>query len=54
LMAYSKGMPGGRQLRYELQQVTSLEQLGHVREQHLSQSGEFAWASDEEAAVLAG
>jgi tRNA-dihydrouridine synthase B len=54
LMAYSKGMPGGRQLRNELQQVTRLEQLKHVREQHLSQSGEFAWAADEEAVALVG
>jgi tRNA-dihydrouridine synthase B len=51
LMAYSKGMPGGRQLRNELQQVTSLDQLERVREQHLSRSGEFAGAADEEAIV---
>jgi tRNA-dihydrouridine synthase B len=49
LMAYSKGMPGGRQLRSELQQVTKLAQLEKVREQHLRQLPEFAWTADEEA-----
>jgi tRNA-dihydrouridine synthase B len=35
LMAYSKGMPGGRSLRAELQQVSSMAQLGAISERHL-------------------
>ena len=40
LMAYSKGMPGGRTLRSELQQVSSLAQLQAISERHLKLSGE--------------
>jgi len=35
LMAYSKGMPGGRLVRGELQQVKSLMQLEWIAERHL-------------------
>ena len=35
LMAYSKGMPGGRLVRGELQQVKSLMQLEGIAEGHL-------------------
>lgn len=35
LMAYSKGMPGGRQLRCELQQVTALAQVEELAARHL-------------------
>jgi tRNA-dihydrouridine synthase B len=37
LMAYSKGMPGGRTLRAELQQVSSVAQLKAISERHLEQ-----------------
>ena len=40
LMAYSKGMSNGRQLRSELQQVTKIAELEEIRERHLSQSDE--------------
>ena len=36
LMAYSKGMPGGRQLRSELQRVTKIQELEQIRERHLT------------------
>jgi tRNA-dihydrouridine synthase B len=35
LMAYSKGMPGGRLLRGELQQVVSVAQLEEISQRHL-------------------
>jgi tRNA-dihydrouridine synthase B len=35
LMAYSKGMPGGRLVRGELQQVKSVAQLEEIAEKHL-------------------
>jgi tRNA-dihydrouridine synthase B len=35
LMAYSKGMPGGRTLRAELQQVSSVAQVEAISERHL-------------------
>ena len=41
LMAYSKGMPESRQLRCELQQVSSIADLETVRDRHLSQVREF-------------
>jgi tRNA-dihydrouridine synthase B len=37
LMAYSKGMPGGRTLRAELQQVSSVAQLKAISERHLEE-----------------
>jgi tRNA-dihydrouridine synthase B len=37
LMAYSKGMPGGRTLRGELQQVSSVAQLEAISERHLEE-----------------
>jgi tRNA-dihydrouridine synthase B len=37
LMAYSKGMPGGRTLRAELQQVSSVAQLKAISEHHLAE-----------------
>jgi tRNA-dihydrouridine synthase B len=37
LMAYSKGMPGGRMLRAELQQVISVAQLATIAERHLEE-----------------
>jgi hypothetical protein len=43
LMAYSKGMPGGRTLRPELQQVSSVAQLEAISERHL------AWLNSENA-----
>jgi tRNA-dihydrouridine synthase B len=36
LMTYSKGMPGGRTLRAELQQVSSVAQLEVISERHLA------------------
>jgi tRNA-dihydrouridine synthase B len=42
LMAYSKGMPNGRPLRSELQQVTRIAQLEQIRERHLRESKEEA------------
>jgi tRNA-dihydrouridine synthase B len=36
LMAYSKGMPGGRSLRAELQKVVSLDTLDRIADQHLA------------------
>jgi tRNA-dihydrouridine synthase B len=42
LMAYSKGMPNGRQLRSELQRVTRIEELEQIRERHLGQREEWA------------
>ena len=36
LMAYSKGMPSGRQLRSELQRVTKIQELEQIRERHLT------------------
>jgi len=43
LMAYSKGMPGGRILRAELQQVSSVAQVGTISERHL------AWLNSEDS-----
>src|ERR1700758_1381320 len=40
LMAYSKGMRNGRQLRCELQRVTRIAELEQIRDWHLSQSEE--------------
>ena len=37
LMAYSKGMPGGRTLRAELQKVSSVTQLEAISELHLEE-----------------
>jgi tRNA-dihydrouridine synthase B len=37
LMAYSKGMPGGRTLRAELQKVSSVTQLEAISERHLEE-----------------
>jgi tRNA-dihydrouridine synthase B len=52
LMAYSKGMPGGRTLRGELQQVSSVAQVEAISERHL------AWLNSgngmEQAAVWEG
>jgi tRNA-dihydrouridine synthase B len=47
LMAYSRGMPGGRQLRSRLQQVTCLEQVRALAAEHLMQAPnlEFAGAT---------
>jgi tRNA-dihydrouridine synthase B len=42
LMAYSKGMRNGRQLRSDLQRVTKIEELEQIRERHLSQSEQDA------------
>ena len=36
LMAYSKGMLNGRQLRSELQRVTKIQELEQIRERHLT------------------
>jgi tRNA-dihydrouridine synthase B len=38
LMAYSKGMPGGRTLRAELQRVTSVAQVEAISEKHLEEA----------------
>jgi len=46
LMAYSRGMRNGRQLRGELQRVTKIEQLEQIRDRHLTQSEEEALAVD--------
>jgi tRNA-dihydrouridine synthase B len=43
LMAYSKGMPGGRSLRAELQRVSSLAQVEAISRRHL------AWLNSEDA-----
>jgi tRNA-dihydrouridine synthase B len=47
LMAYSRGMPGGRQLRSRLQQITYLEQVRALAAEHVAQAPnlEFAGAS---------
>jgi len=45
LMSYSKGMPGGRSLRAELQQVSSVAQLEAISERHL------AWVREEVVSV---
>jgi tRNA-dihydrouridine synthase B len=37
LMAYSKGMPGGRALRAELQQVSSVAEVEAISERHLEE-----------------
>jgi len=37
LMAYSKGMPGGRTLRAELQRVTSVSEVEAISERHLEE-----------------
>ena len=42
LMAYSKGMPGGRTLRAELQQVSSVAQVEAISERHLAGLEEVA------------
>lgn len=42
LMAYSKGMHNGRQLRSELQHVTKIAELEEIRIRHLSKSDEAA------------
>jgi tRNA-dihydrouridine synthase B len=47
LMAYSKGMPGGRSLRAELQRVSSLAQVEAISRRHL------AWLNSEDASELA-
>ncbi|MBV8533776.1 MAG: tRNA dihydrouridine synthase DusB [Verrucomicrobia bacterium] len=44
LMAYSKGMPGGRSLRAELQQVSSIAQVEAISRRHL------AWFNSENVA----
>jgi tRNA-dihydrouridine synthase B len=46
LMAYSKGMPGGRTLRAELQQVSSVAEVEAISERHL------AWLDSDHAGVL--
>jgi hypothetical protein len=46
LMAYSRGMRNGRQLRSELQRVTKIEQLEQIRDRHLTQSEEDELAVD--------
>jgi tRNA-dihydrouridine synthase B len=53
LMAYSKGMPGGRNLRAELQHVTSVAQVEAISERHLDEvaSGEVVSASGEVVSV---
>ncbi|MBV8352839.1 MAG: tRNA-dihydrouridine synthase, partial [Verrucomicrobia bacterium] len=43
LMAYSKGMPGGRSLRAELQQVSSVAHVEAISMRHL------AWLNSENA-----
>ena len=43
LMAYSKGMPGGRSLRAELQRVSSIAQVEAISRRHL------AWLNSENA-----
>jgi tRNA-dihydrouridine synthase B len=45
LMAYSKGMPGGRTLRAELQQVSSVAQLKAISERHIKEVAETTSAS---------
>jgi tRNA-dihydrouridine synthase B len=46
LMAYSRGMRNGRQLRSELQRVTRIEELERIREWHLTHSGQDELAID--------
>jgi tRNA-dihydrouridine synthase B len=50
LMAYSKGMRNGRQLRSDLQRVKKIEELEQIRERHLSQREEHELAVEAEAA----
>jgi hypothetical protein len=47
-MAYSKGMPGGRTLRAELQQVSSVVQVEEIAEIHMGS------VSAEEVSVSGG
>jgi tRNA-dihydrouridine synthase B len=47
LMVYSKGMPGGRTLRGELQQVSSVAQVEAIKERHLAwMNSEYALEQD--------
>ena len=50
LMAYSKGMRNGRQLRSELQRVTRIGELEQIRDRHLTQNDEDELAVEAEAA----
>jgi tRNA-dihydrouridine synthase B len=49
LMAYSKGMPGGRTLRSELQHVISVAQVEAISERHLEEVKELSVSVDREA-----
>jgi tRNA-dihydrouridine synthase B len=55
LMAYSKGMPNGRQLRSELQRVTRIADLEEIKARHLHWMQAFgtAFAEDQTEAALA-
>jgi tRNA-dihydrouridine synthase len=44
LMAYSRGMPGGRQLRSRFQQVTRVDEIRRLAEEHLTQAPDLELA----------
>jgi len=54
LMAYSRGMRNGRQLRSQLQHVTKLVELEEIRERYLSQIDEFSASAEDETPALIG
>jgi tRNA-dihydrouridine synthase B len=52
LMAYSKGMPGGRTLRAEFQQVSSVGQVEAIAERYIRSAGSAASAGSADSAYL--
>jgi tRNA-dihydrouridine synthase B len=54
LMAYSKGMPGGRVVRGELQQVKSLAQLEGIAERHMRNADDSSSGSERERSGSSG
>jgi tRNA-dihydrouridine synthase B len=52
LMAYSKGMPGGRTLRAEFQQVSSVGQVEAIAERYIRSAGSAALAGSAGSAYL--
>jgi tRNA-dihydrouridine synthase B len=50
LMAYSRGFPGGKNLREKFQHVSTLSEIAQIADEHLSRSGCFQ-AADSAAAL---
>ncbi len=46
LMAYSKGFPEGKSLREKFQHVSTLSEIAHIADEHLSRSGSFQTADN--------